>query len=296
MGVAIFPAAGGGVNQYTQTFTSTGTWTAPSTCNSVDVFLVGGGGGGGSVKTSASAVNFVTGGAAGGGATVRKTISVTPGTTYTITIGAGGTGGTVSGNAGKGGDTTFGSLLTASGGGAGAGYDRATSTLYAANVNGGTGGGCAQSDSSYSQNAGWGGGSLVTSPVFFGTGLPSLSLNLGQPGTGSQGGSGTYYNSNPLYETSHLTVPYGLEFYGAAGNPFYNTNSPHRSITSFGATPQFGYYGGSSQGSNVGNSGSANTGAGGNGAAGWTGTSFAAQVSAAGGAGGSGYARIIYWA
>ena len=54
MGVAIFPAAGGGVTQKVQEFTSTGTFTVPSNCTSVQVFLVGGGGGGGVVQSSGS--------------------------------------------------------------------------------------------------------------------------------------------------------------------------------------------------------------------------------------------------
>ena len=47
MGSTVFPAAGGGVTQKVQEFTSTGTFTVPSNCTAVEVFLVGGGGGGG---------------------------------------------------------------------------------------------------------------------------------------------------------------------------------------------------------------------------------------------------------
>ena len=62
MGIAVFPAPGGGVTQKVDVFTSTGSWTAPSNCSSVDVFLVAGGGGGGGLPL---------GGAGGGGGCAR---------------------------------------------------------------------------------------------------------------------------------------------------------------------------------------------------------------------------------
>ena len=54
MASTVFPAAGGGVTQKVQEFTSTGTFTAPSNTTSVQVFLVAGGGAGGGVNGSAS--------------------------------------------------------------------------------------------------------------------------------------------------------------------------------------------------------------------------------------------------
>ena len=47
MGIQVFPAASGGVTPKVSTFTSTGTFTAPSNCSTVEVFLVAGGGAGG---------------------------------------------------------------------------------------------------------------------------------------------------------------------------------------------------------------------------------------------------------
>jgi hypothetical protein len=70
-------------------FTNTGsyTWTAPSYVTSVEYLIVGGGGGGGAAYDTGS------GGGGGGGLVLTGTISVTPGTTYSIVVGAGGNGG-----------------------------------------------------------------------------------------------------------------------------------------------------------------------------------------------------------
>ena len=71
------------------TFTNVGTftWTAPSNVTSVEYLIVGGGGGGGAAYDTGSA------GGGGGGLVLTGTISVTPGTSYSIVIGAGGNGG-----------------------------------------------------------------------------------------------------------------------------------------------------------------------------------------------------------
>lgn len=97
------------------TFTAVGanTFTVPVSVNYLDVTLVGAGGGGGGGAIGATPSGG--GGGGGAGATVRRRITVTPNTAYTVTIGAGG-GGAASGTGGTGGDTTFGSLVTAKGG------------------------------------------------------------------------------------------------------------------------------------------------------------------------------------
>ena len=96
-----------------QTFTSSGTWTAPAGVNAAQVILVGGGGGGGGGSDN------VAGGGGAGGQVVVKNISVTPGTAYQVSIGVGGQGGLGSLTASNdytstlpgtnGGTTTFGS-------------------------------------------------------------------------------------------------------------------------------------------------------------------------------------------
>jgi len=84
-------------------FSVSGTWTAPDGVNNILAFGCGGGSGG-------AATGYATGDAdnsSGGFGAVPsfRVFPVTPGTTYTITIGAGGAGGTVSSPGSAGGDS-----------------------------------------------------------------------------------------------------------------------------------------------------------------------------------------------
>lgn len=110
-----------------QLLTSSGSYTPPSNCAAFWVECVGGGGGGGGAQWSSP--NGAQGGGGAGGGYSAKYVTVSPGTKYTVTIGAAGTGGSTSGgNGGSGGDTTFsgGSVsLYAGGGGGGLGQTAA---------------------------------------------------------------------------------------------------------------------------------------------------------------------------
>ncbi len=100
--------------------TSTGNWTCPSNVKFIKVYMVGGGGGGG-YQWSGTA-----GGTGGGGGNLSFMAQVVPNASYSITIGAGGAGGTSLGASGaNGGSTTF----------------------LGCTCNGGTGGGAAGSSS-----------------------------------------------------------------------------------------------------------------------------------------------------
>lgn len=95
-------SSSGGGKWKSQTFLSSGTFVAPAGVEVVRVLLVGGGGGG---------YNDVDGGGGGGGEIVDRFVPVTPGTSYSITIGPGGA------PASNGTNSTFGTnLLTARGG------------------------------------------------------------------------------------------------------------------------------------------------------------------------------------
>ena len=97
-------------------FTSVGTtsWTAPSGVTNVTYLVVGGGAGGG------NAFNRGTGGGGGGGMVLTGTLSVTPGNSYTITVGGGGaggdSGGATSGVSGANGTSSVFGNITALGG------------------------------------------------------------------------------------------------------------------------------------------------------------------------------------
>jgi hypothetical protein len=110
-----------------QVFTSSGTWTAPTSVTSVDVLAIGAGGGGAAgARIGAGNIASPGGGGAGGNCVFIKQVPVTSGVTYTVTVGAGGLGGTglnvfqssanttqTTGPTGSnGGDSSFGSVNT----------------------------------------------------------------------------------------------------------------------------------------------------------------------------------------
>jgi len=103
-GVSWATAASGQIQ--TQVFTAPGTWTKPASCSQVRVTVVGGGGGGGSIT-------FARGGGAGG--FTQAIVSVTA--PVAITVGSGGAGAIVpAATAGSGGTSSFGSLVSVTGG------------------------------------------------------------------------------------------------------------------------------------------------------------------------------------
>ena len=108
------PAATTVVGQQEYTSPGSYSWTCPSEVNEVHVVCIGGGGGGGSN-------NYEAGG--GGALGWKNNILVTPGQSYTVVVGAGGTGApsspqtTAEGAGGTGGDSYFISDTTVKGGG-----------------------------------------------------------------------------------------------------------------------------------------------------------------------------------
>ena len=131
MGIAVIPAAGGGVIRKQTTFTSSGTFTLPAGYGVgqplvVDIELCGGGGGGGGGALNNT--NITVGGGGGGGSGITMLYSnVSLTANATVTVGAAGSGGaavTGSNNAGNvgtsGGTSDVNSLYYAPGGGYGA--------------------------------------------------------------------------------------------------------------------------------------------------------------------------------
>jgi len=123
-----------------EVFTSSGNWTCPAGVRKVLAVVIGGGGGG-EGNTAAgqvsSAGNF--GGAGGYGAGI---LTVTPGTVYTVTVGAGGTGGAggSGANGTAGGTSTFETISATGGegggdpGGADGSCSSADATLRRSNI------------------------------------------------------------------------------------------------------------------------------------------------------------------
>lgn len=127
MSYSVFPTPAPNIppakRQKTDLIKATQVWTAPSDVSDIEVILCGGGGGGGASAGSS------TGGTGGNGSVTYDIVSVTPGQSYTVTIGAGGAG------------APAGSFSTGSTGG--------TSSLGALiSITGGQGGICAQAGGS----------------------------------------------------------------------------------------------------------------------------------------------------
>ena len=184
----------------TEIFTTSSTWTVPIDCTSIFVRLFGAGGGGN------------TYGGGGGGYMETGTFEVTPGDTYTITIGTGAT-------AAAGGASSFGTLLSASGGGV------ATSTKAGS---GGSGGGAcgfkgvAGGDGAYGGGGG-GSGAYAWTTYDDEDNYYIQSVNAGAGGKGGTyggggGGGGGIYVKHPANSYTTKTVPNGSGGSGSYGN------------------------------------------------------------------------------
>jgi hypothetical protein len=191
-------------NPYIRTFSTVGTtsWTAPEGITSVDYLIVGGGGGsGGGFDTGG-------GGGGGGGMVLTGTMSVTPGTVYTITVGDGGAGGVserspVSETNGSDGENSVFDSLTALGGGGG----------YASRQGGSSSAGGIRVVSSSASVGGSGGGSSGDgNGAGGGGGGSSGDGNSGVSNTGGDGGAGV------TSSISLTATNYGVGGRGANGN------------------------------------------------------------------------------
>ncbi len=157
-------------------FDSSGTWTKPSTVSSVHVICIGGGGGGGGNGGGS------TGGPGGGSAGfITATVAVTG--NITVTVGAGGAGGVGTGNGAAGGNTTFGSDVTAGGGGGGIGNDGAVGAAGTTSSSGNATVIDSSNGTAGSTRSGAAGGAGGNSPTI----LKIISIG----GTGGAGGTGS---------------------------------------------------------------------------------------------------------
>lgn len=185
-----------------------GTYTAPANCTHILLKMWGGGGGAGGV-----AGNAASGGASGGGASGSYVEEIiTNPTSYSYSVGAGGTGGASgNNNGGSGGISTFGSF-SAGGGTGGLGYN---SGLSAGTALGG----------SPTGNGGFPTISFIGNP-----GLPGITLSataaISGLGASAPYGGGAGENVNTSSGGGGGSVP------GAGGGGSVSTNG-----TSFGGAP-----------------------------------------------------------
>jgi hypothetical protein len=199
---------------------SPATWTKPTglTCLIVEAWGAGGGGGGAGGND-----NLYLGGGGGGGCYSKKTILASSlGSTETITIGAGGTGGAtgIGGDGTAGGNTTFGSHLTAYGGGGASGAE-AASTSGGGGGGGGADGAGGSTTSNSAGSAGTGGVASVDAGAAGGA-AGNAGNNAFLGGGGGSGGSGG----------GSSTSKGGKSYYGGGGGSSgYDTgNTGGRSI------------------------------------------------------------------
>ncbi len=110
-------AAGGPSWTNFQVFNAGGTFTVPAGVSLIKVQVYGGGGGGGSGYSNTSAYQgSYTGAGGGGGGFAEGIYIVAPGTPYVVTIGSGGAGGVSFAYGSDGTSSSFGALISATGG------------------------------------------------------------------------------------------------------------------------------------------------------------------------------------
>jgi hypothetical protein len=284
------PKATGGIitfdavnNKWIHAFTASGTFTPTQDLTNVDYLVVAGGGsGGGSDRGGGGGAggyrSTVTGESSGGGGSAESKLSLTSGTGYTVTVGAGGASAAVNVRGVNGSNSVFGAI-TATGGGGG-GHQNFSSGV---GQTGGSGGGGGISGGAGDRSAA--GGSGTTNQGYAGGGSRTDNATYGNAGGG--GGAGAV----------GATVT-GSSTVGTGGNGVASTITGS-SVTRAGgggggadATATSGVSGGSGGGglgayrsSIVATAGSVNTGSGGGGAG---------YTSMASGAGGSGIVIVRY--
>lgn len=164
-------------------------WLKPAGLTFVEVEVVGGGGGGGGADNSTAG----GGGGGGGGYSKKRVQAASLGSTETVTVGKGGTGGSnTGGNGTAGGTTSFGSHLQATGGGLGTGDNSGAA------VDGGAGGVGSSGDVNLGGSGGTGGigltgagfGGAGGSSFYGGGGGGRIGSNSGVAGSNYGGGGG----------------------------------------------------------------------------------------------------------
>jgi hypothetical protein len=240
---------------YAQTFTTSGSWTVPAGTTSAILEAWGGGGAGGGGTS-----NNTAGGGGAGGQYAIKTLSVTVGNIYTVTVGGTTAGGTGNGSAGKDSQVTDPSstvVVLAKGGAGGtanngAGGSGSTAsgigdTVFAggngaagSGSSGGGGGGAGSSGAGGNASGQTAGTGTATNGGNGGAGKPSGTNAVGNAGSNYGGGGGGAVKKNS--NQSGGTGAQGLVVITPVTNssPAAPTlSSPAPGATGVSTTPQF---------------------------------------------------------
>jgi hypothetical protein len=211
---------GAPAGQQEYTTAGTYTWVAPTAITSVSVVCVGGGGGGGNTDAAGG----------GGGLRYKNSITVTPGTSYTVVVGAGGT-------TGNGGQSYFNSTSEVYANG-GSGSTGGTGIATGGSIGGGNGG-----NGNGSQGGGGGGAGGYSGNGGAG-GAYFVNGSAGAGGGGGGGGGGEYATGCCCAQ---------LTWTGAGGGGVAiqgQDTSGNAGLRAFGGTNSFGF-GGSPNGSSI---------------------------------------------
>ena len=191
-------SGGGGFNGI-QEFTQSGTFTVPAGVTSalVERWGAGGGAGGACSFEVDDGYELAYGGSGGGGGYSRAVISLTPGATYSVTVGAGGLSNGVCGGVGNNGGASqisdgFSNVLASAGGGGGGGGASTNSSTGP----GGTGGVGSTGQNVIARSGTVGGGGGYNAPGPAGN-PPAGSIQL--PGGTGVGGTNFGLNGSPGY-------------------------------------------------------------------------------------------------
>jgi hypothetical protein len=332
MGQTTFPVPVSGKNYYKQEFTSSGTWTVPSTSTGeIDIVVVAGGGGGG--RPNNGATSRGAGGGAPGQVTYMTNVNLGSSTSLTITIGGGGNGSSTAGSRGStGSNTTVAGFpgsktitCTAGDGGSFETNRNESNISITANTGFGQGGAGGSAGSGFAAN-------MYASTFGFDYKMANNAItpfNASNPPSDRNSYSGNailtsvypsprqYYDSTwdfysgdiktfPLVPTAYLNMAGGTGTAGTGSAGGIQTNTFFAGQGGNGGMDANN--GGSGAGGGGGGGGGTNStgttgGNGGNGAAnsggsggGGGGSSVASTTSGNGGAGGSGFVVIGYWA
>lgn len=275
-----------------ETFTTSGTWTRPAGVDYATIVLVGGGGGGASgdaaISDNTSSGNGEGGGSGGGGGYLYlPDLYVGGADSYSVTVGAGGSGGTANTITKAAGGTTLTILQGVNGSNGGT---TSFGTVHYAQ------GGVAGGTTSGSNNTFVGGVGGTYSSVQWGTQLLSLNGATGGEGgrtlvarAGSAGGTNTFVSGSWTLLPYQGAISYpGTGFAGGSGVITFST-AITALTTATGGTAAGGGSGYFTQGGGGGGAAQVNTATSPN-----TGSAGTGGVGAAGAGGGGGGAIVVY--